>query len=104
MPVPPAQATSYESAFHEACEAMGAGAFCLTFDRGDAEGPFSETRGHRAIGVVYDPTQDRYVNYVPTELSRRYDAFVFEDRTSELQPLVLPTEQGELPDTWPTAQ
>ena len=32
-------------------------------------------RGHRAIGVVYDPEAERYGNYVPTVLPLRYAAF-----------------------------
>ncbi|WP_210424058.1 erythromycin esterase family protein [Halorussus ruber] len=34
-----------------------------------------ERRGHRAIGVVYDPDREAY-NYVPTNLAERYDSFV----------------------------
>src|SRR5256885_12281581 len=38
-------------------------------------------RGHRAIGVVYDPERERYGNYVPTILPERRS----EEHTSELQ-------------------
>ncbi|MFB4313786.1 erythromycin esterase family protein [Actinomadura sp. 21ATH] len=47
---------------------------------------FTETRGHRAVGVVYDPTRDRR-NYVPTRLADRYDALCWFRRTSALEPL-----------------
>jgi erythromycin esterase-like protein len=43
-------------------------------------------RGHRAIGVVYQPLNERG-NYVPTMLSARYDAFIYLDQTHALQPL-----------------
>lgn len=42
--------------------------------------------GHRAIGVVYHPERERG-NYVPTLIGKRYDAFVFIDRTHALSPL-----------------
>ncbi|MBM7569112.1 erythromycin esterase family protein [Paenibacillus sacheonensis] len=45
-------------------------------------------RGHRAIGVVYHPESERG-NYVPTCLSKRYDAFIYIDRTKALSPLVI---------------
>jgi hypothetical protein len=32
-------------------------------------------KGQRAIGVVYNPQYEKYGNYVPTNLSSRYDAF-----------------------------
>ena len=38
---------------------------------------FREERGHRAIGVVYHPDLEHLGNYVPTVLSRRYDAFIY---------------------------
>jgi erythromycin esterase-like protein len=44
------------------------------------------TRGHRAIGVVYDPTRD-HRNQVPTRLADRYDALCWFRRTSALEPL-----------------
>ncbi|XVQ09864.1 erythromycin esterase family protein [Spirillospora sp. CA-255316] len=44
------------------------------------------TRGHRAIGVVYDPTRD-HRNHVPTRLADRYDALCWFRRTSALEPL-----------------
>ncbi|MFF5207331.1 erythromycin esterase family protein [Streptosporangium sp. NPDC000396] len=58
-------------------------------------------RGHRAIGVVYDPTRERR-NYVPSKMGDRYDALCWLARTSPLQPLHLEREgRGEL-ETVPT--
>jgi len=51
---------------------------------------FEEEKGHRAIGVVYVPEEDRYGHWVPTVLGKRYDAFVYLDKTMALHPL--PTE------------
>lgn len=65
-----------------------------------------EVRSHRAIGVVYDPRSERRGNYVPTVLSRRYDAFVHCDDTTALYPLhkfereTVPAEA----ETFPTGQ
>ena len=42
--------------------------------------------GHRAIGVTYDPENERG-NYVPTLWPERYDAFFFIDSTRALAPL-----------------
>ncbi|GIP23771.1 erythromycin esterase family protein [Paenibacillus sp. J22TS3] len=42
--------------------------------------------GHRAIGVVYHPDWERG-NYVPSLIARRYDAFIYIDRTKALSPL-----------------
>jgi erythromycin esterase-like protein len=45
-----------------------------------------QRRGHRAIGVVYNPGAESG-NYVPTILPERYDAFLFIDKTTALHPL-----------------
>ncbi|ALJ01257.1 protein-L-isoaspartate O-methyltransferase [Rufibacter tibetensis] len=45
-----------------------------------------ESRGHRAIGVTYNPGFESG-NYVPTILPRRYDAFLYIDKTKALSPL-----------------
>ena len=63
------------------------------------EGPLD----HRAIGVVYDPRNERWGNYVPSILPRRYDAFLYVDETHALDPLHMPVKVGEeVPETYPT--
>lgn len=58
------------------------------------------TRGHRAIGVVYDPGREQG-NYVPTRLAGRYDALCWFARTSALDPLHLAAaRRGEM-ETFP---
>ncbi len=44
-----------------------------------------------------------YGNYVPTNLTKRYDAFLHIDKTRALQPLHLPQlrEDPDLPETYP---
>jgi erythromycin esterase-like protein len=62
-------------------------------------------RGQRAIGVVYNPAYEKYGNYVPTILTKRYDAFVYIDETHALHPLHMPqvkVDKEEIPETFPT--
>lgn len=62
---------------------------------------FWQVRDHRAIGVVYNPLRER-ANYVPTLLPQRYDAFIYLDRTTALQPLrTQPAKGHEAPETFP---
>ncbi|MFC6981245.1 erythromycin esterase family protein [Microbulbifer taiwanensis] len=62
---------------------------------------FLQSRGHRAIGVVYNPQYERF-QYVPTELARRYDAFVHLEETRALHPLhIEASREAEPPDTYP---
>jgi erythromycin esterase-like protein len=42
---------------------------------------------HRAIGVVFEPEDERRANYVPTRPADRYDAFIFIPHTRALEPL-----------------
>jgi erythromycin esterase len=60
-------------------------------------------RDHRAIGVVYDARSERWGNYVPSILPRRYDAFLYIDETKAVDPLHMPVRVGEEPpETYPT--
>jgi erythromycin esterase-like protein len=64
-----------------------------------------ETRGQRAIGVVYNPQYEKYSNYVPTILSLRYDVLLFIDITNALYPLhIKQVEDKDLPDTFPRGE
>ena len=51
-----------------------------------SEPTLTQTRGQRAIGVVYNPARESG-NYVPTKLTERYDALAFFNRTQALTPL-----------------
>ncbi len=101
MPVPPAREGSYEHVFHEAGQRENEGGDWLLFsdDLGD-EAPLAEPRGHRAIGVVYDPAHESG-NYVPTVLPERYDAFVHVDETAALHPVSTHEDREKLPDLYP---
>jgi erythromycin esterase-like protein len=97
MTVPPGRGDSWEDLLHEA----GAEDKLLIFEKPSRE--MLRRRGHRAIGVVYHPEYERFGNYVPTVLPRRYDAFLFLDETHALHPLHLPArDEREVPETYPT--
>ncbi|MGZ3705631.1 MAG: erythromycin esterase family protein [Bdellovibrionota bacterium] len=102
MPVPKGKPGSIEAAFHKASAALGERAFYLDLNTKQAKlGPFSDMRGHRAIGVVYQPKFEAFGNYVPTSLSGRYDAFLFFDHSTALDPLAQEFDRREFPETWP---
>lgn len=60
-----------------------------------------QERGHRAIGVVYDPRWESLGNYVPTVLPERYDALLHIDETQALHPLHITPVKTTPPDTYP---
>jgi erythromycin esterase-like protein len=99
MAVPPARPDSWEALLHES---LGGDHMLLTGALEGVEAAW-ERRGHRAIGVVYDPSREARGNYVPTILPSRYDAFLYLDHTTALRPLHM-TERadGEAPETWPS--
>lgn len=47
---------------------------------------FEEVKGHRAVGVVYDPLREER-NYVPTVMKKRYDGLIFFESTQALMSL-----------------
>jgi len=105
MEVPPAREGSWEDVLHCAGEEDRLLVFPGAGEDPEREARLFEPRDHRAIGVVYDPAHERYGNYVPTVLPRRYDAFVFLDQTRALHPLgVPPRDSGEPPETFPSGE
>ena len=100
MPVPTAREGSWEDVLHRAGDNDKLLIFAETEDEG-----LLKPRDQRAIGVVYDPARERYGNYVPTVLPRRYDAFLHLDETRALRPLrIPPAEDGEPPETFPSGE
>jgi erythromycin esterase-like protein len=96
MAVPPARKGSTEAFLHEQLRRDAMFLFPEELPRWTAD-----ERSHRAIGVVYRPDAERWGNYVPTVLGRRYDAFLWFEETSALHPLhAFETGEGQ-PETWP---
>lgn len=83
MTIPEGAPGTYEDLLNR----LGFPAVLLLFTPEHRNGPLAEERGHRAIGVVYNPAQEFPGNYVPTVLPRRYDAFIFIAETGALNPL-----------------
>src|SRR5215211_70506 len=65
MEVPPGRAGSWEAVLHQS-----GGDQLLVFDPEQRSDEFQTSRGHRAIGVVYQPDFESYGNYVPTVLPK----------------------------------
>jgi erythromycin esterase len=114
MRVPPAVEGSWDSLLHEQSNGRNS---LLVFKGDNAKTENIERlineeirsrrkRGQRAIGVVYNPAYERYGNYVPTLLTKRYDAFLYIDETHALHPLHMPETKEDndkdLPETFPT--
>ncbi len=98
MGVPDAMENSWEDVLNQA----GAPAYYLVLTQKREDPRFLEQRGQRAIGVVYDPQFERYGNYVPTVLPKRYDAFVFINASDALHPLHIQSEEkAAVPETYP---
>ena len=96
MNVPEAISGSVEQKLHQ----QEGGNKLLLLKDPDLKEKFSKRMGHRAIGVVYHPERERG-NYVPTELSKRYDAFLFIDKTEALHPLKIKPGSTLTPETYP---
>lgn len=97
MAVPPARKGSTEDLLHERLTDPSA----LFVFPPEPAAWLAEERSHRAIGVVYRPGAERWGNYVPTVLGRRYDAFLWFDETRGLQPLHGVEPEGGEMETWP---
>ena len=65
------------------------------------EGPLLQ----RAIGVIYRPKTERWSHYFEAQLPRQFDLMIHLDRTQALEPLDRSAgwDEGEPPETWPTA-
>lgn len=96
MNVPQGIPGSFENEMHEYAGEDS----ILFFDEPATQDIFGENIGHRAIGVVYHPDNE-FGNYVPSRMPKRYDGFIFIDKTSALHPLKLDPEGALTPETFP---
>ncbi|MFW5762262.1 MAG: erythromycin esterase family protein, partial [Cyclobacteriaceae bacterium] len=95
MPVPPARDDSWEALLHKIEEQD----LLIIFEK-QSEQP-KKNIGHRAIGVVYDPHQEQYTNYVPSLMPYRYDASIQIDQSQALHPLKIKPDGNKTPETYP---
>ncbi|KAB8189793.1 erythromycin esterase family protein [Nonomuraea phyllanthi] len=101
MRVPPARPASLEALLHEAVAEPQA--LFVVPAEGTRPGFYDEPMGHRAIGVVYSPERERWGNYVPTVMGRRYDAFLWLNAAKAVHPLHGEPWGDAEPETYPTA-
>lgn len=99
--IPEARPGSVEEACHSVIANVTSSDFYLMFDPLKHGTALSEVKGHRAIGVVYDPDIEHRGNYVATSLANRYDAFIFLDHTNALNPLHVTFDKHKFPETYP---
>lgn len=99
--VPEAPEGSVEFACHDAISEIGCSDFYLLFDPTNHHSALTQVKGHRAIGVVYDPMLEFRGNYVPTSLANRYDGFIFLNRTHSLTPLKASFDVHKFPESYP---
>jgi erythromycin esterase-like protein len=62
---------------------------------------FDNEIDHRAIGVVYQPQQEKFGNYVPSILTSRYNAFMFFKFTKALHAIHSTPNGLQMPETYP---
>jgi erythromycin esterase len=83
MTLPPAAPRSLDRLLSE----VGLPAFFF-FTRDVAGAPeFQRAMTHRAIGVAFQPEQERVANYPPSMPARRFDAIIFVEETTPVKPL-----------------
>lgn len=97
MSVPPAPEHSWDGLMHSA----HAGPQWVLMQQLAHPEWFSDRIRQRAIGVVYHPQNELRYNYVPSEMTNRYDAYLFFDQTTALHPLHVPADQAQMPETFP---
>lgn len=96
MKVPEAKEGSIERGLHN----ENAANRYLIFDE-EHDKQLAKAINHRAIGVVYNPENERLGNYVPSVMKERYDALIYVDETKALHPLHLQADSHKMPDTYP---
>ncbi len=83
MQIPAAPSNTFEGIL----EQTGRSSFFLLFDDTDRTyDPFMQVLGNRAVGVVYNPANDRH-QFVQTIVPLRYDALLFFRETEALTPI-----------------
>ena len=97
MDVPSAREGSIEKILHEESTQDR----YILFSDDKERNKYNHKINHRAIGVVYNPENERYGNYVPSLLPERYDALFYLNETQGLHPLHLKPNDVKVPETYP---
>jgi erythromycin esterase-like protein len=82
-PLAPAVEGSYEHLFHQ----LGLPRFVVRL-RGDVPEVLQQTRPERAVGVVFQPWQERAGNYLDARMAEQFDAVIHVDRSTRVLPLL----------------
>ncbi len=92
---------SWEALFHDTT----LGDFLLPLRDPAVRRALSTPLLERAIGVIYRPETERLSHYFESSIVDQFDAVIHIDRTRALIPLekTVPWEQGEVPETYPSA-
>jgi erythromycin esterase len=96
MTVPPAVEGSVEEMLHQEFHKD----VLMLFDEDKSSGELTRAVPHRAIGVVYHPESERG-NYVPSQMTSRYDALLYFEKSKALHPLHIKPEGTKIPETFP---
>lgn len=96
-----ARTASLDHALHESISQIGHDNFYLNLQNIGESSILEDYRGHRAIGVVYQPEHENKTQYIPTKVAKRYDFLVFIDNSHPLTPLNLSFDKGKMPETYP---
>jgi len=81
-PLAPAVEGSYEHLFHQ----LGLPRFVVRL-RGNAPEVLQAARPERAVGVVFDPRQERAGNYLDARMAEQFDAVIHVDSSTRVLPL-----------------
>ncbi|SKA20344.1 protein-L-isoaspartate(D-aspartate) O-methyltransferase [Enhydrobacter aerosaccus] len=98
MEVRPSLADSIERHFHDS--GLGRGVLVLADTKGILRERLAAEHLERFIGVIYWPETERQSHYAGVELPGQFDAYVWFDRTSAVEPLPASPRPGT-PETWP---
>jgi erythromycin esterase-like protein len=99
--VRPALPGSWEELLHQ----LPAERFWLDLRAPETVEALGEPRLERAIGVIYRPETERQSHYFLADLANQFDAVIHIDETRAVEPLERTAgwDEGELPETYPTA-
>jgi erythromycin esterase-like protein len=98
--LPPARPGSWEDALHT----QGG------YDRIIFSNTLRNTKGlnsyfyTRAVGAIYQPATDAYSVYTSSLMHRRYNAFIYLEKTSALHPISVKTDYRQAPFLYPTGE